>query len=122
MRSGRHSKSPPRIPGFKRGKFALPDIAPGKGETSEILAGLPGGARVERIVSRGEASPPGFWYDQEEDEWVMLAAGTATVAFEDRRTRLCAGDWLHIPARRRHRVASVSKDAVWLAVFLPKRE
>jgi len=108
-----------RNPIVKRGKFTLRDVKPQKGETVEILAGPPDGARVERIVSRGEASPPDFWYDQDDDEWVLLAAGTATVAFEDRRVRLRAGDWLFIPARCRHRVASTSKDAVWLAVFLP---
>ena len=105
---------------YRRGKFLAQDNKPGKSETIEILAGLPDGARVERIISRGEASPADFWYDQAEDEWVMLAAGTATVAFEDSRVRLRVGDWLLIPARCRHRVASTSKDAVWLAVFLPK--
>jgi cupin 2 domain-containing protein len=106
---------------LKRGRFSTRDSKPRKGETIEILAGLPDGARVERIVSRGEASPPGFWHDQDDDEWVMLAAGTATVVFEDHRARLRSGDWLLIPAHCRHRVASTSKDAVWLAVFLPRR-
>ena len=106
------------LPAYRRGRFSAQ--SPGTGETIEILAGLPDGARVERIVSRGEASPPDFWYDQGEDEWVMLMAGTATVAFEDRRMRLRSGDWLLIPAHCRHRVASVSEGAVWLAVFLPK--
>ncbi|HNX20708.1 MAG TPA: cupin, partial [Acidobacteriota bacterium] len=39
-------------------------------------------ARVERIVSTGQASPPGFWYDQERDEWVALLSGAATLLFE----------------------------------------
>ena len=106
---------------YRRGNFSSRSVRRGKGETTELLAGLPDGARVERIISRGKSSPPDFWYDQDMDEWVMLAAGTATVAFEDRRTRLRAGDWLFIPAHCRHRVASASEDAVWLAVFLPKR-
>jgi cupin 2 domain-containing protein len=109
---------PKRPPAFRRGKFPAHDARSGKGETAEILAGLLDGARVERIVSRGEASPPDFWYDQKEDEWVMLAVGTATIVFEDRRVRLRSGDWLFIPAHCRHRVASTSKDAVWLAVFM----
>ena len=41
--------------------------------------------RIERIVSRGQVSPPGFWYDQETDEWVLLAAGSATLRFADGR-------------------------------------
>ena len=109
-------------PPFRRGKFSTKDAKPGRGETIEILTGRPGGARVERIASRGVVSPPGFWYDQEQDEWVMLAAGTATVAFENRRVGLRSGDWLSIPAHCRHRVASASIDAVWLAVFLAKRK
>ena len=41
--------------------------------------------RIERIVSRGQASPPGFWYDQETDEWVLLVSGSATLRFDDGR-------------------------------------
>ena len=33
--------------------------------------------KIERIVSRGHASPEDFWYDQEENEWVMVVKGTA---------------------------------------------
>ena len=73
--------------------------------------------RVERIVSFGHASPPGFWYEQAEDEWVVLLAGSAVLAFADGRVlALRAGDWTSLPARCRHRVESVSGDAVWLAV------
>ena len=73
--------------------------------------------RIERIVSFGHASPPGFWYEQEEDEWVVLVAGSAVLAFADGRVLdLRAGDWLSLPARCRHRVEAVSQDAVWLAV------
>ena len=118
-KSNRKPGKPVDVPGHGRGKFFKKD-KPGKSETIEMLAGLPDGARMERIVSRGQASPPDFWYDQNEDEWVMLMTGTATVAFADRRVKLCAGDWLRIPAHCRHRVASTSEDAVWLAVFLPK--
>ena len=64
--------------------------------------------------------PAGFWYEQTEDEWVVLLAGSAALAFEDGRTlALCAGDWVSLPARCRHRVESVSQDAVWLAVHCP---
>lgn len=76
-------------------------------------------ACIERIVSRGQASPPGFWYDQPDDEWVMLAAGHAELLFDDgARLAMRAGDWVTIPARRRHRVESTSADAVWLAVHV----
>jgi cupin 2 domain-containing protein len=72
---------------------------------------------LEEIVSRGTASPEGFLYDQERDEWVLLAKGEATLRFEDERLiDLKAGDYLMIPAGTRHRVESTSADAVWLAL------
>ncbi len=73
--------------------------------------------RIEQIVSRGQASPEDFWYDQPEDEWVALVRGTATLDFGAAgMLDLKAGDSLTIPARMAHRVAEVSRDAVWLAV------
>lgn len=72
--------------------------------------------RVERILSRGDASLPGFWYDQDHDEWVTLLCGEATLEFEDCALDLTAGDHLLIPARVRHRVGQTSADALWLAV------
>ncbi len=77
--------------------------------------------RVERIVSRGHSSPPGFWYDQEEHEWVMLLHGEARLLFEgdDEPLVLKSGDHVSIPAHRRHRVewTSPHEPTVWLAVF-----
>lgn len=85
-------------------------------EAFEVLFANPV-CRVERIVSHGHASPPGFWYEQAEDEWVVLLAGTAELAFDEgRRHVMRAGDWVSLPARCRHRVETVSQDAVWLAV------
>lgn len=79
------------------------------------------GMRIERIVSKGHCSPPGFWYDQSDDEWVVLLKGEAVLRFEqgDRTLHLGAGDYVHIPAHEKHRVESTAEDAetVWLAVF-----
>ena len=78
------------------------------------------GARLERIVSTGQASPPDFWYDQEEDEWVVLIQGTAELTYADGRVLpLRPGDWVWIPAHERHRVTrtSTSPPCVWLAIF-----
>jgi cupin 2 domain-containing protein len=76
--------------------------------------------RIERIVSRGQASPPGFWYDQAQSEWVIVIAGCADVTFEGEATatRMQAGDYLHIPAHRRHRVewTDPAQATIWLAV------
>ena len=76
--------------------------------------------RIERIVSRGQASPPGFWYDQETDEWVLLVKGSATLGFADGRSIFLApGDHLLIPRHVRHRVERTDPegDTVWLAVL-----
>ena len=76
--------------------------------------------RIERIVSRGHASPDGFWYDQSEHEWLMLIAGEAGVEIEGKPVcSLRPGDVLLLPAHQRHRVAWTSPDAetIWLAVF-----
>jgi len=97
------------------------EVGPGDGETSE---GLAEGAsfRFERILSRGAASPPGLWYDQERSEWVALLAGRATLELEDgERLALVAGDAIVIPAHLRHRVESASGDAVWLALHFESR-
>ncbi len=91
----------------------------GPEELVQVLAGRPG-MRVERIVSHGQASPPGFWYDQAEDEWVALLAGAARLEFADGRVQeLAPGDHLLLPAGLRHRVAWTDPQAqtVWLAVF-----
>jgi cupin 2 domain-containing protein len=87
-------------------------------EVVTVLAGVPG-CRIERIVSHGQASPPGFWYDQDDREWVLLVSGAAVLEFDDgTRSELGPGDWLDIAPRRRHRVASTASDrpTVWLAV------
>ncbi len=76
--------------------------------------------RMERIVSSGQASPPGFWYDQEEDEWVALLQGEAVLEFEDGSAEtLRSGDWVFLPAHMRHRVGATSAEppCIWLAVF-----
>jgi cupin 2 domain-containing protein len=73
--------------------------------------------RLEQIISRGRPSAPGHWYDQPDDEWVMLMRGTATLDFgDDGALELKAGDSLTIAAHQKHRVAEVSYDAVWLAL------
>ena len=88
-------------------------------EKTTILAELPC-ARVERIVSTGQASPEGFWYDQDWTEWVVLLAGSAGVKIEgeDKPRILAPGGYLEIPTHVRHRVEWTDADepTVWLAV------
>ena len=105
-----------RIP---RNLLASPTGA-GPEEVTEVLAGSDV-VRIERIVSSGQSSPPGFWYDQEEDEWVALLSGAAALTLRDpdETIQLRPGDHLLIPAGRPHRVEWTSPDGqtIWLAVF-----
>lgn len=75
--------------------------------------------RIERIVSHGHASPEGFWYDQDEHEWVLLVQGAARLAFEGEVRALEPGDFVNIPAHMKHRVewTSPGEATIWLAVF-----
>ena len=76
--------------------------------------------RIERILSAGQVSPEGFWYDQSENEWVLLVQGEAKVAFDDGTlVSLKAGDHIFIEAYKRHRVEYTSAEppCVWVCVF-----
>jgi len=104
------------------------------GDHGNLLASLPQGlaaeqtielltnanVRIEQIVSTGQASPPEFWYDQEWAEWVLVLTGSAGVLIDGEAEPrvLRPGDYLLIPAHRRHRVAwtEAERPTVWLAV------
>jgi cupin 2 domain-containing protein len=75
--------------------------------------------RIERIVSHGHASPEGFWYDQNQHEWVVVLKGTARLQFENETVVMKPGDYMNIPAHKKHRVEWTTPDepTVWLAVF-----
>ncbi|MGY8527557.1 cupin [Paracidovorax citrulli] len=101
------------------------------------------GARIERIVSTGQCSPPGFWYDNPHDEWVVLLQGSAGLRLraspadaqakaqlppgedgEETEIVLAPGDWIHLPAHCRHRVdwTDALETTVWLAVHFDEGE
>ncbi|NKI72419.1 cupin domain-containing protein [Collimonas pratensis] len=102
--------------------------------SSNLLTGLPPasseevfellhqrtGLTIERIVSRGQASPPGFWYDNPQEEWVLLLSGSAGLTLEGASAEhvMQAGAWLHIPAHRRHRIewTDGAQPTIWLAI------
>ncbi len=75
---------------------------------------------LERIVSTGQTTPPGQWYDQPQAEWVALLSGSANlqIAGEALPRALLPGDWILLPAHLRHRVESTSltEPTVWLAL------
>lgn len=73
--------------------------------------------QLESIVSHGQPTEEGFWYDQPRPEWVLLTQGKATLRFEGEGiVELRSGDFLLIPAHAKHRVDSCSEDARWLAL------
>jgi cupin 2 domain-containing protein len=77
--------------------------------------------RIESIVSRSHQSPDGLWYDQDEDEWVLVVRGSAVLEFDGGElVQMSEGDYLLIPRRLRHRIQQTSEETVWLAVHLKK--
>jgi len=91
-----------------------------KSEQFQDLLQRPG-LRIERIVSTGQCSPPDFWYDQAEGEWVIVLQGAARLRFADESEAraLQTGDFIDIAPHRRHRVdwTDPTQTTVWLAVF-----
>lgn len=90
-----------------------------KSEVIEDIIRSPS-VRIERIVSKGHTSPDSGWYDQDENEWVMVVEGRASLGFEDgSKCNLAAGDYINIPAHVKHKVVWTDPNeiTVWLAVF-----
>jgi cupin 2 domain-containing protein len=93
---------------------------PGREYTEDLLAVQD--LRIERIISRGHVSPPDFWYEQQTNEWVLVARGRASLEFEGgRMVHLAEGDCLFLPAGMKHRVTYTSKnpECTWVAVHFP---
>jgi cupin 2 domain-containing protein len=75
--------------------------------------------KIERVVSRSHSSPPGFWYDQDEEEWVIVLSGHAALEFEDGESiEMKEGDHITIPSHVRHRVRQTGPETIWLAVHI----
>ena len=98
---------------------SLPDAS--VAEITEALVSARG-VRLERIVSQGQVSPPGYWYDQDDAEWVLVLSGSARLEIAgEREDRLLSdGDAIFLPAHCRHRVTWTDPDrpTVWLALFI----
>ena len=80
------------------------------------------GVLIERIITQGHVTPEGEWYDQDENEWVVVLRGAGRLLFESGKELLLeVGDYMHIPAHERHRViwTHPTEITIWLAVFYP---
>ena len=99
----------------------LADIPAGVADELTELIAQNRNMRIERIVSKGHKSANGFWYDQDEDEWVAILSGAARLQFEGdtEEIALSPGDHILIPAHMKHRVSWTSPDeeTIWLALF-----
>ena len=106
-------------PTDQRNLLGSGDLAAGTEQHEMLLQGPTW--RLERIHSCQASSPPGFWYDQSESEWVLLLRGSARLQFADEAEPrdLCSGDSLLISPHRRHRVVATdpAPGTVWLALF-----
>lgn len=102
----------------KANLFDVPQGDLGEERFEELLRG--GKFRVERIISTGQATADGEWYDQEGAEWVVLVSGGARLRFEgeEELVEMRPGDYVNIPARCRHRVewTDPERPTVWLAI------
>jgi cupin 2 domain-containing protein len=77
--------------------------------------------KIERIISPNSSEPLGEWYNQENDEWVLLIQGHAKIEFENNKTtELASGDYIFIPKHTRHRVISThgNPECIWLAIHI----
>jgi cupin 2 domain-containing protein len=77
--------------------------------------------RIERIIAHGHSSPEGFWFDQDQHEWVVVLKGAARLRFEggEQPVEMKLGDFVNIPAHQKHRIECTTPDepTVWLAIF-----
>ncbi len=97
--------------------YELPQMLNPLEKFDQIVSGK--NIQIERIISTGQTTPSGQWYDQELDEWVILLQGEAELSYaDDTRIKLKAGDYLLIPANTKHRVeyTSIAPPCIWLAV------
>ncbi|MCP4596847.1 cupin domain-containing protein [Neptuniibacter sp.] len=80
------------------------------------------GVTIERIISHGQATPEGDWYDQDWDEWVLVISGTAGLLLDgdSEVIHLNPGDSLFLPAHKKHRVewTDNTQPTIWLAVHI----
>lgn len=98
--------------------FSIPNHDFSKSEFFETLIDSKN-IKIERIVSKGNSDSPDFWYNQQQDEWVILIQGTAKIAFENEETiSIVAGEHLFIPKFKKHKIVETSTqpECIWIGV------
>lgn len=79
---------------------------------------------IKRVISTGQITPEGEWYDQEREEWLIVLQGEGELSYEDdSRIKLTSGDYLYIPAHKKHRVEYTSSipPCIWLTIFFDSK-
>ncbi|HYA29631.1 MAG TPA: cupin domain-containing protein [Acidobacteriota bacterium] len=95
------------------------NLPTGTGDEDFLTLFENGWVKISRIVSHAHSSPAGFWYDQDDDEWVIMLRGEATLEFASGEVvEMAQGDYLSIPRHVKHRVARTSKEVIWLTVHV----
>lgn len=80
--------------------------------------------KIERIISKGHTSPESGWYDQAQNEWVIILKGEAIISFEtEEEVILGVGHYINIPAKTKHKVSwtNPETETIWLAIHYGKR-
>jgi cupin 2 domain-containing protein len=101
-----------------RNIFDIASLPHGNKETFETILKYPG-LHIEKIVSNGQTTPEGEWYDSDKAEWVVLLQGSAIIEIENgKQVHLTAGDHLLIEAHKKHRVIYTSQNphCIWIGV------
>lgn len=100
-------------------KSIFSDIIPSDNEEFLKIVEKPN-IKIERIVSSGQSTPEGFWYNQKQHEFVIIIQGNAVLEFEEfDDVTLKTGDYIDIPPHCKHRVRQTSliEETIWLAIF-----
>jgi cupin 2 domain-containing protein len=98
--------------------FEFPDQLP----KDELIETLWASDKIsfKRIISTGQTTPIGEWYDQKQNEWLIVLQGSGELSYEDNsRIKLTKGDYIFIPAHQKHRVeyTSIEPPCIWLTIF-----
>jgi cupin 2 domain-containing protein len=102
-----------------RVKNIFADVSGSVGREEFLTLFQTAAVKIERIFSSSHSSPPGFWYDQPQDEWVILLRGHAVLEFEGGELiEMKQGDHLAIARYVKHRVSQTGPETIWLAVHI----